>query len=114
MDSKYLLNNVSQIATIVLVNELKTTPLAHRLLQYMELIAGVPSQHRRDVYDIIKTEDNEAIEALDSFINKWAGIKLIQQATRIVEESEEEKSTQDFLPTAEELLNKIRRERNEK
>lgn len=114
MDSKYLLNNVSQIATIVLVNELKTTPLANRLLQYMELITGTPSQHRRDVYDIIKVEDVEAVEALDSYINKWASIKLIQQATRIVEKSEKEKGEQSFLPTAEELLNKIRREQNEK
>lgn len=114
MDSKYLLNNVNQIATIVLVNELKTTPLANRLLQYMELITGAPSQHRRDVYDIIKVEDDEAVEALDSFINKWASIKLIQQATRIVKESGKEQKAQDLLPTAEELLNKIRRERNEK
>lgn len=114
MDSKYLLNNVNQIATIVLVNKLKTTPLANRLLQYMELITGAPSQHRRDVYDIIKMEDVEAVEALDTFINKWASIKLIQQATRIVEESEKEKGEQGSLPTAEELLNKIRREQNER
>lgn len=114
MDGEYLLNNVNKIATIVLVNELKTTPLANRLLQYMELITGAPSQHRRDVYDIIKVEDNEAVEALDSFINKWASIKLIQQATRIIEEAGKEKDSQDFSLTAEELLNKIRRGKNEK